>query len=249
MTKKKLTWEEEVDQILAEIEQGKHNRTLFMAQAHVPYDGCWWEWVYAFIHENKIWWAKDPRSYKSYKWRKDDSDREVLLNLTDHKFVRDFKEHVPGAAVRGLLDYAESLEMDWFAYPCSSCGEPLWSQEVYYPESDYRSEGGVSWVAGEPVCSSCMDLLERPWITSEWWDKFRQLQDDEIEYNDTFLVPLYKLWEISGEWNEDLRYMIEEIEEEAEARNIEIVHHFYQKETEWGWRDVDERRSWIFIKR
>lgn len=150
-----------VDKILKKITKGLHDRSILIAKAHSPYDGCWWLWVVALIDKGKIIWANDPRDYKNYKWKATDTDRIVLSNLDEIDFVTDFKENIPGSYVQGLLKLAEYHDIDWFTYPCNVCGTLLIDPgQTFYLESDYHSEGGITWVAGEPVCCECFTRLE-----------------------------------------------------------------------------------------
>jgi hypothetical protein len=151
----------QVGLILREIAQGKHDGSILKAKAWSPYDGCFWLWVVALIDRGKIIWANDPRHYGNYKWKETDSNREVLLNLGEIHFVTDFKEDIPGSYVQGLLKLAEQNDIEWFTFPCKVCGiELIDPSQTFYLEEDYHSEGGITWVAGDPVCCECFTRLE-----------------------------------------------------------------------------------------
>ena len=160
----------EVNRILRAVAQGKHDQSIMKAKAWNPYDGAFWVWVVALIDKGEIIWANDPRDYKNYKWKATDDDRKVLSNLDEIHFISEkFEEDLPGSYVRGLLKLAEQHNIDWFTYPCSVCGIPLTDpDQTFYLESGYHSEGGITVVAGEPVCSGCSGEIHDE---EEEWDE------------------------------------------------------------------------------
>jgi hypothetical protein len=158
----------------------------------------------------------------------------------DDKFMCALNELIGGFGVEPIR-----LEGSWDSYYGDVVAEYINTGDTYSATivHDIREDEYEFTTWGDWYEKHIMPLQE-PWHSDEFWKSLQEMQNDMVDWNDTFLIPLVELYEIMPHVVEPMSYLIEYIKEAAEDRGIEICSWIYKDEH----GRIDERKSWIFIK-
>lgn len=148
---------EEAEAVVHEIVSGRYDGMKLRTEIIAPYDGCFWEVGFAFVHNGNVVWVNDPREYDRAKpYQQHASLAYVLSEMTRKTEIAEDIE-CPEFLMKRALYVAEVEGID-FEVLCPDCGQPLDSVDLVYDEGEFMGNGGIGIVPGHPIHSECYAL-------------------------------------------------------------------------------------------